>query len=1672
MASKGKFAAPKHPLLVEQTLKKIQPIGAYKDAIKEAYFLKSMYNESEADIQAAWANQLVKFEAQQLDDKIDSEFKNDFRAWVCGNSPFNANAKITPWGRKPLFYVNQGVRDFLTAEHDMHHDFRAALIKLQFEGPGKTIEQAYLYYKYIVRALDWYYKHKAKGETAHPPWYDHNGQIEFLDMYSMLQNPDGESESLDEAGQVRKGNNKQQFHYKRELQDILKQYHKIIARGSVTGENLESLIDAFDAVAIVEPEVPEPPESDNASPSTSPRPPTNPSLSTDNESESDTESDTESETETESESETETDESDEDSDRTYDDDSQGYVSAESDYSDDDDDNENDDTSPPVPERTPEMPLPSPPLPPRPTDQQLAIIANQIEPDTQDADLTIDSPLLTNMIVDADDASMNSVIINVALNSSNGPVTPELISATREDIEARALQNYINNYSAVISTANRYEFEVNYQKQKVSNAFFKSTIENISKQKQALINASNANEFDSLRSTAYQKTIEETNNSIAYFSDEMAALLNKANGDLTDEEKQEIAQNLRMVIAQTRKGLENISKKQAAIHNQTYDPIDLTQETTEIETTQTAFVEAVIQSVNRQTEPDLMIITQAIDSMNQESEDLEPPTQIPTTTATPDNPDYGTSSLDTTTPEPGDITSASTPTPPEPIQNATTPITPTTRSTSSVSVKKNVLNQKLHNLKAYIKAIDEKNIDDDNTVTTIERLVYEMLIDVEDIKSSSKNENTQKTADKIKQYLLKVQDDYVSTVRVVKTGNTYMVTSAAADQPEMTAAIAEVQNATQMINNNIFKDNKEIEAFFNSLKHPPSYQPPDTNSLGKLTLNEKEEIVQKINKKFKEILEEEAKIITEANGFTPDQKAKLIDALKQIWTEEAEKANNRSPFKELAYPEDLTTIIDAIIAENGANIDTLIVKRIPKGTYFKEQQLLTIKRQLRQWKIYRAYVPRLYTQHWLPQEGIITTDLTTRLEALDSMFKGRETAVKQLGIQWIKASNRYDALEKEYIDIKKPRIENGVEVVNTNYGTFQWVNYWMQFTYQNLVRLNPEKAARGLTAVIKNINEERAFANKIRNDPQEKRYVEFIDKWTDLVFHDVITALTTANETNRLFRTGKGNLPTFILGDNGLIYDVKYFREDGRVKPITQIEPPDLEKEIVQAKETIKKKGVREIPVINIISYNTTTGGFNEKDSVQDERLEQSLRAALSRRLVYDPSKEYVPPKDKKDWEPPQDIIDQSGMLPQDIWDDIKQSMRDKPIIPSSKRGITGNQASKFIMELKPGELHKRGIKKIGEAFRQGIIPQEWMGAIVLQPAYFRNKEKPTVDNYPMPYNGAFHELYDRVVQNRIEIMKKKNPTDPEYIQAQKDIVDFGEQFYNNTRAMQQALEMSDNVIDSFTDEYSPPSEIRSTDWMGLPLSLPTGTMVNILANLEPSTVEVLLLRATASRNYVATAGGYTEVVQTLVSIGNVDDRLVVALFLAMALDERAGKIQPGTFGSLYSYAAQNGLFKTARRIHMSRIANITDIPYSDTFKKQAASLVKTKKFPKGYLLGSGSALPTPILNNRQAYGQTFRPENEPSRSRGQRDSSSGVRFSTKTTPYQPKALLRPMPKAPLIPRSPPTVLPQDKRGWNKAPTRQNRDQQQPQPWHRIGNFVVRTNKDQPQNPATNRLVRR
>ena len=184
----GKFATPKHPLLQERSTRKLTPQEYLVNEKIDQYLLeRKRQNHNDPNI----IRIITKFEEEnrykRFLQSIDSKWRDDFVRWICLGDNKNVRTGLKHTG-EPVYRYNEGVRRFIERDIDMKFEFKRGLIHLEILGPGSTLEQAYLYYKYIIQALDYYARNQENNERIYPPWYDHDGIVEFLDIYNEIYN--------------------------------------------------------------------------------------------------------------------------------------------------------------------------------------------------------------------------------------------------------------------------------------------------------------------------------------------------------------------------------------------------------------------------------------------------------------------------------------------------------------------------------------------------------------------------------------------------------------------------------------------------------------------------------------------------------------------------------------------------------------------------------------------------------------------------------------------------------------------------------------------------------------------------------------------------------------------------------------------------------------------------------------------------------------------------------------------------------------------------------------------------------------------------------------------------------------------------------------------------------------------------------------------------------------------------------------------------------------------------------------------------------------------------------------------------------------------------------------------------------------------------------------------
>jgi hypothetical protein len=167
-----KFKTPPDILTVESKLKTLKLTS---EQINEMYMNvidNNILNSTDSKEKKAWADIKVKRKAKTMMKRLEEAFIEDFNLWLHGKSPYNVVSKqttqylgnnivgvvarqneveFTPWGNKPLTFIPE-VRQYLEGPILNRDHVIKVLSKLKLTGP-RNIEEAWVYYKYIVRKV-------------------------------------------------------------------------------------------------------------------------------------------------------------------------------------------------------------------------------------------------------------------------------------------------------------------------------------------------------------------------------------------------------------------------------------------------------------------------------------------------------------------------------------------------------------------------------------------------------------------------------------------------------------------------------------------------------------------------------------------------------------------------------------------------------------------------------------------------------------------------------------------------------------------------------------------------------------------------------------------------------------------------------------------------------------------------------------------------------------------------------------------------------------------------------------------------------------------------------------------------------------------------------------------------------------------------------------------------------------------------------------------------------------------------------------------------------------------------------------------------------------------------------------------------------------------------------
>lgn len=180
-----KFRVGPDPLEAEAKNTKIEPTSSTRQAVM-GMVLRQVTGDDEGQLSRELVRKWEqKRQLEALPKQVDTWFAAEFMRWLRGVSVFNANT-LTPWGNANLFHIPE-VLQYLREACACRADFQRKLVHLAIFEP-RTLNDAYLYYKYIVMHHGWskqqYGPHLANVPPA-PPYLTIGGALDFLDDYSL-----------------------------------------------------------------------------------------------------------------------------------------------------------------------------------------------------------------------------------------------------------------------------------------------------------------------------------------------------------------------------------------------------------------------------------------------------------------------------------------------------------------------------------------------------------------------------------------------------------------------------------------------------------------------------------------------------------------------------------------------------------------------------------------------------------------------------------------------------------------------------------------------------------------------------------------------------------------------------------------------------------------------------------------------------------------------------------------------------------------------------------------------------------------------------------------------------------------------------------------------------------------------------------------------------------------------------------------------------------------------------------------------------------------------------------------------------------------------------------------------------------------------------------------------
>lgn len=176
------------PLEHEALQKKIEPTSSTKQHVTDLLLQQMSPGGGTSGEPGRLTQEVVdkwkqKRLLESLPGHIDHWFAAEFMRWLRGVSAFNSRV-VTPWGTENLLHIPE-VLQYLREALACRADFQRKLVHLSMDYP-RTLNDAYLYYKYIVMHYGWTRGepsvHSAGGDP--PPYMTIGGMLDFLDDFS------------------------------------------------------------------------------------------------------------------------------------------------------------------------------------------------------------------------------------------------------------------------------------------------------------------------------------------------------------------------------------------------------------------------------------------------------------------------------------------------------------------------------------------------------------------------------------------------------------------------------------------------------------------------------------------------------------------------------------------------------------------------------------------------------------------------------------------------------------------------------------------------------------------------------------------------------------------------------------------------------------------------------------------------------------------------------------------------------------------------------------------------------------------------------------------------------------------------------------------------------------------------------------------------------------------------------------------------------------------------------------------------------------------------------------------------------------------------------------------------------------------------------------------------